>query len=417
MSTTTNNDAPDGKATIFNQLPPELRDIVWTHAIRDEHPGIHFFEMIPNNPGTAIERSDALTIYNQDSSEFFLEPYRYFASKGCHGGWLPGNRSIHAADAALWTTCRASRSAMQKHHQKHKYDHPTGDIDGFTGFFRNEAGEKQQFMLMTHDLVCFQTTKLPQEAYVWTDLPFLRTAEREKGITNVAIEFDPDWKAPTEGEFERTPRDNHIPTSLVVAKTALEHVWFIDYRLRRRTDITQTQKDQSYLIRPVDRREEDDNDEDDPVLLAHMMTSDDMEAYDELVEIREAIKYNANAGDWAKRQVFQGNKCRFTEVRPFDADWELSDGSLMFPRHLDPSATLDPEPMLSIGRGSPFDFVNEMEKNSWGPVYNYAYSYMWDYSLGCVLGHPGKPGWHNDMYCGHHGSGSKLHVLAYEACD
>lgn len=314
---------------------------------------------------------------------------------------------------------------MKRYRQENKYEHTIGGIDGYAGFFRNEAGEKQQYMLMTHDLVCFQTTTLPQEAYLWHELPFLKTVDRENGITNIAIEFDPAWKAPTEGEFDNTPRGNRQLTSLVVAKTALQHVWFIDYRLRRRTNITQTQKDQSYLIRQRDLGEENARVED------YLEGEDDAESYDDFESYNDFESYDdfeiyddfenyedfeinddieSNADNWAERQIFQGNKCRFIEVRPFDADWELSDGSLMFPRHLDTLATLDPNPILTFDHTSPFDFVNDMEKNSWGPVYNYAHSTMADWS-------PGPPTWDDTLYCGHHGRGAKLHVLAYEECD
>ncbi|KAK4222486.1 hypothetical protein QBC38DRAFT_503977 [Podospora fimiseda] len=102
----------------FPDLPQELQDLVWEHALRPmDARGIHRFSILQNRRqyprGVAIGLSGS-SIYKKAQDSFVLGAPRT-TNKGGHYSWTSrNNTSAYLYDAGLWEACDDSLAIIQK---------------------------------------------------------------------------------------------------------------------------------------------------------------------------------------------------------------------------------------------------------------------------------------------------------------
>lgn len=238
---------------LFPSLPPELQDHIWSLAVRPL-PGthhIHTFYLADHyvNKATVSQK------YQADFLHF---------TAGRHG-WSLGvprenNRSAYRLDIGLWHACRQSRKALLNYFRSNKYwaaqldefqPSPSAEIDIYndkpssispnthTGVYIDSNNKKQYITIFPQtDLVHIldPVDHYWFHQYAGDYVPLFDAPARGWGAgqggpgfvgRNVAVDFEPSW---AEG----------IPGGVadmidVLYTEAVRSVWFVDYRLKRRT--------------------------------------------------------------------------------------------------------------------------------------------------------------------------------------
>ncbi|KAG6365766.1 hypothetical protein INS49_007377 [Diaporthe citri] len=250
----------------FGGLPKELRDCIWDMAIRDDDPSVHFFTIYdpqddpPSvvNPAKKVHATRASCV--PGFSIGFAAPRRRGSDQL---SWTDGNLSAYLTDSGLWTTCHESRERMLRYFRPFKTspqvskrmpvdwstvqemcDKPTALIN--MEFIRDN-GERQYLTVRpSKDLLCL---RLPDNSSIswdsrhhWQliqDFPLFRWHGNEwpwysSCITNVAVEYNPAWET-----FDHQ-KDRGPFTGITGGFSKVDEIhglmtfWFIDYRLTRK---------------------------------------------------------------------------------------------------------------------------------------------------------------------------------------
>ncbi|PNP74233.1 hypothetical protein FNYG_12282 [Fusarium nygamai] len=231
----------------FSELPRELRDQIWSMAIRDDRPGVHIFGQYDK---TKRYRSGSRFLRSGDVvSGTWAAPSwrRYF--ENLNEDRSDENISTYLIDGGLWTACRESRLIMEKRFEQSKrkryYEHTdreydrtkevfkkatTGCFDGTPLHLMTVFPHRDLFVLQSHDL---------QNIY-WSSLGFDASmasfAEGFDGVRHVALEYDPKWA----GELARDGCLSDdiwaIMEGAFKACYSVWKIWFIDTSIKRKKD-------------------------------------------------------------------------------------------------------------------------------------------------------------------------------------
>ncbi|KAI1777492.1 hypothetical protein F4818DRAFT_457321 [Hypoxylon cercidicola] len=277
----------------FSWLPKELRDAIWDLAIRSDRPSTHFFTVFDCSNDVEWSVLSQYSMRHQDVTRCGLAAPQNQTSNHHQQqfSWTKGNRSVYMVDSGLWMACRESREAMERRFRVTEWDieretmffsNPRGDMPDApaTASFTSN-GEKQRCLIYPKsDLILLQPYS-PDTVYcnyLIRTVPIFDRAIMFY-VSHVAIDFDPQW-------FEC---DNFLSPYFSVWSSSgtlgfasraaaddvewAENLWFVDYRIRRRPN-------------------------------ALPMTT--------------------------KRETFNGNGCKFTEVREGDMDWQIDPSRNVF---------------------------------------------------------------------------------------
>ncbi len=143
----------------FGKLPRELRDEIWDLAIRDDHPGAHFFSISAGHFSPTVH----WTVFGYNDTHGMRQFARLLISAPRYSGitaagplWTTNNPSTYVRDSGLWTACRESREAIQKSCARSRYALVSNFEPGRTGLLINGEGRKQYFTVFIQDLIIFQ---------------------------------------------------------------------------------------------------------------------------------------------------------------------------------------------------------------------------------------------------------------------
>ncbi|SCO57807.1 uncharacterized protein FFMR_14963 [Fusarium fujikuroi] len=190
----------------FSELPRELRDQIWSMAIRDDRPEVHIFGQYDETKrcktGGRFLRSGDMV------SGTWAEPScrRYFGNLSEDRS--DENISAYLIDGGLWTACHESRLIMEKRHEQSKRKHcvkdtyprhdrtkevfkkaTTGCFDGTPLELITVFPHRDLFVLQFNDLQKVDWCFLGFEASMAT------SAEGFSGVRHVALEYNPKWSA------------------------------------------------------------------------------------------------------------------------------------------------------------------------------------------------------------------------------
>ncbi|WZH45418.1 2EXR domain-containing protein [Fusarium acuminatum] len=216
----------------FTELPREIRDRIWTLAIRDDRPGVHIF-------GQYKTGSHRIESWGGTSFDLVAPSWsRYFESLDEHRS--DENISTYLIDGGLWTACHESRSIMEKHFKQserqsnlrphNKYGVTSSEKELFkratSGYFDCAPLEivtvfphRDLFILQHDDLEKVDWLCLGHEASMAS------TREGFSGVGHIAIEYDRSWGDGIDIDYE-------LLHGCVGAQYTL---WFIDRSLKRKS--------------------------------------------------------------------------------------------------------------------------------------------------------------------------------------
>ncbi|KAI1504880.1 hypothetical protein F5X99DRAFT_431944 [Biscogniauxia marginata] len=195
------------------------------------------------------------------------------AAPQCSGpgkmSWTESNPSAYLSEIGLWGACKESRrrlSVAVDYYLSDNYD----ELDRLPALVTFCCdGQNQNFTIYPNsDLLCIQPFNF--DTIRWPEVD--RTTPTVIGgytVRHMALEFDPTWGSPSSSVppcFDETGPLRCIATAASFDTYWIKNLWFIDYRIRRRSGSTLNEK----------------------------------------------------------RHVFYANSCRYVEVKETDTDWELA---------------------------------------------------------------------------------------------
>ncbi|KAK5653035.1 hypothetical protein OQA88_9321 [Cercophora sp. LCS_1] len=146
------------KFPLFGQLPTEIREIIWEHAIRPARPGAHWFDL----------RRRIATPQRNGAEPFdwhYIAPTRR-------------SRSICLVDCGLWAACTEPRSALLRVFETELSDRSTGQLLGDHRHLTVAPG--QDLFFLDLDLRVSPTEVFPNvEMVLWEGLPPAGWSEQE----------------------------------------------------------------------------------------------------------------------------------------------------------------------------------------------------------------------------------------------
>ncbi|KAF4450803.1 hypothetical protein F53441_6135 [Fusarium austroafricanum] len=245
----------------FLDLPRELRDEIWNLTIREDRPGVQIFGRYNENKKSMAEGRSLITCYDE-FGRLLSAPswYRYFDSLDeCSSD---KNISTYTIDGGLWTACKESRRAMEKHFQQSKWPDKWNAEDDSqfkksytskevfkmpsTGYFADdvnhlEKGPHHYLTVFPHrDLFIWQPDTM--NADDWHRLPydwsFGSVRAGFQGIHHVAIEYNPKWWDAIREGWSHDKWDE-IWEFIHIVTDEWGHnwkFWFVDPTLKRKKD-------------------------------------------------------------------------------------------------------------------------------------------------------------------------------------
>ncbi|KAF5988885.1 hypothetical protein FCOIX_288 [Fusarium coicis] len=217
----------------FSELPRELRDQIWSMAIRDDRPGVHILD------------SDVV-------SDTWAEPSlrRYF--ENLNEGRSDENISTYLIDGGLWAACHESRLIMERRFEQSKRKHDDGDTrprhDRTKEVFRKATTgcfdgtplhpvtvfpHRDLFVLQCNDLKNVNWSLIGLESSMET------STEGFNGLTHVALEYDPKWWSEAHSRTTPLCLIEYVWAIMEAAFKTWPNVWklwFIDRSLRRKKE-------------------------------------------------------------------------------------------------------------------------------------------------------------------------------------
>ncbi|RBR13572.1 hypothetical protein FVER53590_08531 [Fusarium verticillioides] len=230
--------------TRFAELPKELRDRIWSMAIRDDRPGVHIFGKYDK---TRENTSESHFLRHHDIlSETWAAPSwrRYF--ENLNGNHSDENISTYLIDGGLWTACHESRLIMEKRFElseRKSYQKNYSSHDRTKEVFKKatigcfDGTPLHPVTVFPHrDLFVLQSDSLKNVDWflIGLDAAMASSEEGFNGVMHVAFEYNPKWSADIvhdlgddicaimEGAFEMWPK--------------VRKLWFIDRSLKRKKD-------------------------------------------------------------------------------------------------------------------------------------------------------------------------------------
>ncbi|KAF5530302.1 hypothetical protein FNAPI_13598 [Fusarium napiforme] len=200
--------------TSFKELPRELRDQIWSLAIRDDHPGAHIF------------------------GQYVTGSRRVRSQDGCDE-----NISTYLIDGGLWAACHESRCIMEKHFNQskrqlaprslHDRRNSFSQQDLFkkasSGYFDGTPMERVTVFPL-RDLFILQHEDL--EEIDWNNIDYelalASLTEGFYGVNHIAIEYDRAWA-------DESRQKDILYTFSQACVGVTYTLWFIDRSLKRKS--------------------------------------------------------------------------------------------------------------------------------------------------------------------------------------
>ncbi|KAF5722324.1 hypothetical protein FMUND_2835 [Fusarium mundagurra] len=219
----------------FTELPRELRDQIWTLAIRDDHPGAHIFGQYVTG-SRRIQSRDSICVDLAESSW-----RRYFESLNEYRS--DENISTYLIDGGLWAACHESRCIMERHFKqskrqlapRHPYDHRRSFSQeelfkkATSGYFEGTPLERVTVFPL-RDLFILQHEDLDKIDWNGIDYELALASLREGfyGVNHIVMEYDRAWA-------DGSRKDDIIFTFLQACVGVTYTLWFIDRSLKRKS--------------------------------------------------------------------------------------------------------------------------------------------------------------------------------------
>lgn len=250
----------------FCELPWELREQIWTLALRPDRPAAHRFTVFNAQEADELSALQSYAVHDESLRHCDLAAPRSNKSDMKTISWTVSNPSIYLTDSGMWTACKESREIMEKRFgtltwranrpkvedYSPSFQDPRQDTPA-TGIFTSN-GETQYFTVHPkRDLFCFQPYNFNTVHWFSLSLssPLFSWCHGFQ-LKHIAIEFDPkhDYHAPP---FPTTPQPM-LPQDYFIRGDFSEHVtncfeeaafsvhpdiriWLIDTRLKRRPEV------------------------------------------------------------------------------------------------------------------------------------------------------------------------------------
>ncbi|KAH6892388.1 hypothetical protein B0T10DRAFT_458102 [Thelonectria olida] len=239
----------------FSDLPGELRDQIWSFAIRTARPGVHIFRLYNSHKDDHAGAHDVVSLACCFDGHHLAAPSwdRYFDN--IDTTCSDRNLSTYLIDGGLWTACKESRLMMEKHFQSSEWNyrrkHQQKDLERkgcrqllqmpATGYFSCDGDTPHYFTVLPHqDLFVLQPESLDNIDWdrINFDIPIGSTVRGFEGIRHLAIEYNPEWGIQM-SKAEPHQADLPIVQTLIQAAFNVDHawkIWFIDHNLKRKKD-------------------------------------------------------------------------------------------------------------------------------------------------------------------------------------
>ncbi|RYP06042.1 hypothetical protein DL764_003405 [Monosporascus ibericus] len=249
----------DSTFTRFAKLPKELRDEIWTAAIRPDQPGVHYF--------TIYNRSDEKESSTIGDDAAFIMPHpeepdvpSAVAAPRCNRSepnarsWITSNPSTYLIDGGLLTACKESREVMDKHlrallgvlmtkqvtpilrHSDKNYNQEKDPDAAVTASFV-QHGERRYFRVKPElDLFVLQPYDF-DTLDDWWHFGYSAYIFGKPHVGHIALEYGPKWASDFESEvgfsYCADGALGCVSRATTNENTWVENLWFIDYRIRR----------------------------------------------------------------------------------------------------------------------------------------------------------------------------------------
>ncbi|KAJ4245058.1 hypothetical protein NW762_014269 [Fusarium torreyae] len=245
----------------FNDLPRELRDLIWNHALRPSSPGVHIFKLNYPALGTSndgfvdvaasIDLASALRLDIPSRSPFFTNVTEA-SSNHSASWWKQGNPSTYLIDRGMWTACKESRlvigrSLDWKHWcevRRQMYSNLWSTLEwGFapaTIRFGNKDVKDRCYTVLPHqDLFVLQAHAMIGRygLHFQDDLPWKFPRFHVLSIKHMGIEYNPAWGVEIQNAGSNYAEHDAIK-KIMEAVYLYQHVWIVDYNLTRRPNVS-----------------------------------------------------------------------------------------------------------------------------------------------------------------------------------
>ncbi|WQF79395.1 Putative 2EXR domain-containing protein [Colletotrichum destructivum] len=195
----------------FPQLPGELRDVIWDHAVRPvDLRGVQYFSFYTNHEVPEKIKSHLMPLSHTYQREVLGAP---LADDDALTASWNHNKSTYAIDGALWTTCKESRAAMHRRynlcHWADLYDDPCRpllsdssrlsirheDYKDLPAIFPVHDSNNWQYItvLPRRDLIMLQTWDVDDFSSLGDGHMFSSMPRGFVSFADIAVEFDPSW--------------------------------------------------------------------------------------------------------------------------------------------------------------------------------------------------------------------------------
>lgn len=238
----------------FSDLPRELRDQIWSFALRTARPGVQIFRLYNSYKDDHARAHDVVSLDCCFDGHRFAAPLwnRYFDNIDTKCS--DGNLSTYLIDGGLWTACKESRLIIEKHFQSSEWNYQRKyqrkklvrkecrhllDMPATSYFCCNGGNAPHYFTVFPHqDLFVLQPESLDNIDWdcINFDIPIGSTVQGFQGIRHLAIEYNPEWGVQL-SKAEPHEADVPIVQTLIQAAFNTDYVWkiwFIDHNLKRK---------------------------------------------------------------------------------------------------------------------------------------------------------------------------------------
>ncbi|KAF5639522.1 uncharacterized protein FTJAE_4860 [Fusarium tjaetaba] len=219
----------------FKELPRELRDQIWSLAIRDDHPGAHIFgQYVTGSRRVRSQDGWYLDLAEPSWRRCFESSNQYRSDE---------NISTYLIDGGLWAACHESRCIMEKHFNQSKrqlaprslYDRRNSfsQQDLFkkasSGYFEGTPMERVTVFPL-RDLFILQHEDLDE--IDWDNIDYelapASLTEGFYGVNHIAIEYDRAWA-------DESRQKDILYTFSQACVGVTYTLWFIDRSQKRKS--------------------------------------------------------------------------------------------------------------------------------------------------------------------------------------
>ncbi|KAM0559987.1 hypothetical protein ACHAPJ_003941 [Fusarium lateritium] len=270
----------------FNDLPWELRNLIWNHALRPSSPGVHIFKLHHPGLGTSNDNTNSAESNRWGIIEFWCKAFRRFltprgsvldvtvsvdlastlrldipsrspfstsiaeaSSDDPAPWWKQGNPSTYLIDSGMWTACKESRLVIGRSFnwkdwckvRREKcssfWSHPREKkiqiwAPATIRFGNNDVKDRCYTVLPHQDLFVLQAHTMIGP-YFENDLSWILPKFQLLRIFHMGIEYNPAWGVEIQNAGSSYAEHNAIK-KIMEAVYLYQHVWIVDYNLTRR---------------------------------------------------------------------------------------------------------------------------------------------------------------------------------------